>query len=795
MSFTEHPSAPRAPPPLAEASEVNDDNRGQSSAAMSSSTKAIEEHEVVQDKSICDDFLHTHVRAAPVSFTFTEKMNADVAKICKAGTSEWKMYKPAASLLTAISKGVYETLDKTLKREHVERQQIREKQPEYLTFIDHHSTTPTHFPNDALSHAKDAPALSHAKDAPDLLGVYDVDIFKYNKDADGVYKQVPHHRVEAIVEAKSERNGGGRRQATTYAYRHHQARPDRPGFYVLVIKPQWYQVLYSDPTGVFASPETPWKNMGLLVAYLYSHYYPPDGHFLWDDTIWWSEPEDGPCPFPSWKVRFDGKMYENCRLIFIGEPWTRLTNVFETEDANGKSMIIKDYYRQRGRRFKEEEILTQIHGEGDLLGVVRLKGHESVKRLEFVLKGAGTERSRERFAFLDTGSRLLKAKTLNDLLKAIYDALEVHRTQLLQRKVLHRDMSIYNILMYPEWTSMEGRHVNKNSPLMIDDVLAERPRPVEGRFPRCLSIDYDNAAVLDRDITGPTGKDQDLTRRTGTPAYVARSVCIGRVLNRFGCNSIPAMPKLSGKALELYDAVHGKRYHRYNDKDKDETSHGAPPQIPHPTKVQTPPHFFHRAEHDVESIYWSMISAVLRVRPQGIVEDSPMTHDVGEVWMPLLTHRVPARPDTYTDPRQPLMDKSSEEWRAYFLDGMKDVGDLLEQISQQVNPEYALWGDRRQPDHLHEAMQRLIFQYIIDHEDVSLDPNNLRPIPAVRIATATWPSLHVSTIGPGPDLGNASAGGSAAAVVAAEPTRKRKTSPQAGPSRRSKRLKEKSGAS
>lgn len=236
-----------------------------------------------------------------------------------------------------------------------------------------------------------------------------------------MYSGVPHHRVEAIVEAKSEKKGGGRQQAATYAYRHHQARPDRPGFYLLVIKPQWYQVLYSDPTGVFASPHIPWDNTDLLVAYVYSHYNPPDAHFLWDETVRWFE-HNGRCTFPSWKIQVNGEWYTRGRFIFVGESWSRLTTTFGARNAHDQDVIIKDSYHKAGRRFKEEEILEHLHAEGDLLGVVRLHAHETLDR--FVLKGPAAERSRVRFVLLDSGSEFETAKTVNDLLKAVYDALE-----------------------------------------------------------------------------------------------------------------------------------------------------------------------------------------------------------------------------------------------------------------------------------------------------------------------------------------------------------------------------------
>lgn len=127
MSSTEHPSAPQTPPPPAEAFEVNDDNRGLSSDDESLRTflnfqssplkaciprptnrKAIEAHEVVKDDSVCEDFLRQHLRA-PTTFAVTDEMNGYLNDIRKAGTVEWKMYKPAASLMTAISKKAFST--------------------------------------------------------------------------------------------------------------------------------------------------------------------------------------------------------------------------------------------------------------------------------------------------------------------------------------------------------------------------------------------------------------------------------------------------------------------------------------------------------------------------------------------------------------------------------------------------------------------------------------------------------------------------------------------------------------
>ena len=88
---------------------------------------------------------------------------------------------------------------------------------------------------------------------------------------------------------------------------------------------------------------------------------------------------------------------------------------------------MKETYRHHSRRLKEE-ILAHIHSEGDVLGVVRIKGFEHVttrnKTLKRAAKGDDTLRTKERFALLDSGCPLLAARTVNDLLETVYDALE-----------------------------------------------------------------------------------------------------------------------------------------------------------------------------------------------------------------------------------------------------------------------------------------------------------------------------------------------------------------------------------
>ncbi|PIL28998.1 hypothetical protein GSI_09045 [Ganoderma sinense ZZ0214-1] len=208
---------------------------------------------------------------------------------------------------------------------------------------------------------------------------------------------------------------------------------------------------------------------------------------------------------------------------------------------------------------------------------------------------------------------------------------------------------------------------------------------------------------------------------------IARSVCQGKVLTDSMYRFIPRMPQLSEHARELYTGAHGtQRYEGHNDTDG--MPHGArPPDLF--GRIKTVPELCHRPEHDVESIYWSMVSALLHVRPADENGEPEIRTDFAEAWQALLTHRIPKGNGGYGDPRLLLLFREEADWLKLFIGNMKLLGPLLHDISQHIRPEYALCGEGLLPDHLHEAIQRLILQYLVDHDDVPLHPDYLRPVP------------------------------------------------------------------
>ena len=198
------------------------------------------------------------------------------------------------------------------------------------------------------------------------------------------------------------------------------------------------------------------------------------------------------------------------------------------------------------------------------------------------------------------------------------------------------------------------------------------------------------------------------------------------------------MPELSGDALALYKKAYGEeRYLMYNDDDLT-THRGLSPSARGKSLDdvvdETSPSFQHRSEHDVESIYWSMVVVLLRVHPALPVhyEIDPCEASL-RAWEALHSHQIPQDPSAgMSESRYLVSEATRPQWLALFLPEMHDVALLMLEISRHINSEYALWeweeGKYRE-DHLHEALQRLIFKYLHEHRDnpILLNPDYLRP--------------------------------------------------------------------
>lgn len=267
------------------------------------------------------------------------------------------------------------------------------------------------------------------------------------------YMAIPYPLVRAVIEMKTA-SEDGRAQAISYSWYVFEACPHIVGMYVLSVRPQYYQISWVDATGPVSSPRYPLDpdNLAPLASYLYSLYVPPKGHYLFDSTI---QPYIPSCdnltkalvhtkagkkkPWLGWNVTVGSRVYEGCDLRVWSGGFGRRTTVFWTKpsSADEQGFVIKDLYRDEARRFTEQQMLELIHSDGVVPGVVRLLAHEEVK--SSVHEGEGTpirtagfvthqgkvaRRVRTRLLLGSSGERLSRAKTVSDLLKAIYDTVE-----------------------------------------------------------------------------------------------------------------------------------------------------------------------------------------------------------------------------------------------------------------------------------------------------------------------------------------------------------------------------------
>ena len=190
-------------------------------------------------------------------------------------------------------------------------------------------------------------------------------------------------------------------------------------------------------------------------------------------------------------------------------------------------------------------------------------------------------------------------------------------------------------------------------------------------------------------------------------------------------------------ARNRYIERHGSRYYV----DTEQRTHGGLSPKEQGTKY-TPAElvekYYHRGDHDVESIFWSMVCVLLRAKPVTYQAGKYATGFYSEVWKELLSHEIPEQSgngdfEPHRDERTGILDQSEADWIKLFPPEMKDVAILLYEMSQHVRSEYGLWSWKEgeyDEAHLHEALQRLIFAYLWKNKSnpIPLDPSNLRSI-------------------------------------------------------------------
>lgn len=283
----------------------------------------------------------------------------------------------------------------------------------------HLDNLPKHLKRQAAYHFVDYHTLTLLDHPFDMGGRPDILVVEGTSRVNISFRE-----VVSVIECQAVKEDG-QPQESSYMSLHMNARPDMPGVYGLWARPQCYQVLWSDAAGIVASPQSGWEDCSLLEAYVYSLYDPPKGHTLFDPTIIRSTVV--PSDWEKARLTIKGHLkdpYLHCYWIAVGSSWGRRTNVWMRNFEGKGPVVIKDAYRDDNREYEEDKLLEKIHRKGIFPGVVRTL--EAAEKHPKITTASITEkqRTKTRLVMGSYGVWLRGAKSVKDLLMAVYDIVE-----------------------------------------------------------------------------------------------------------------------------------------------------------------------------------------------------------------------------------------------------------------------------------------------------------------------------------------------------------------------------------
>ncbi|KAJ8694358.1 hypothetical protein PTI98_009282 [Pleurotus ostreatus] len=236
--------------------------------------------------------------------------------------------------------------------------------------------------------------------------------------------RLPWHHILSVIEEKGKLDKNkGPRQSGAYLAFATQCRPDLVGMYGMSISPVGYVLQYSCASGLQTSGEFPWADIGPLVSYVYTLYVPHPGFASRDPSVTLADNGDT-LGSPSWNIRDGDKVYENCVVKVVGDPWHRMTWVARVGNT---PITIKDSYRDAHGSFKEGELYDILHKQGPAPGFLRVKKEYEVewkKSCPIRVTVDTSTRIKTRLIMHTWGESLRKCPSLIDFLKCMYDILE-----------------------------------------------------------------------------------------------------------------------------------------------------------------------------------------------------------------------------------------------------------------------------------------------------------------------------------------------------------------------------------
>ncbi|EJD48074.1 hypothetical protein AURDEDRAFT_163043 [Auricularia subglabra TFB-10046 SS5] len=560
----------------------------------------------------------------------------------------------------------------------------------------------------ALLHHPEKVSVTPAK--PHLIAVVEPIASSYNRDLKASSKRCAsadppaiawHHVLAGVLVNDDNNERQPVDQMIDFLGALNQARPDLPGCFSVTATRAACRLWWSDAAGIYATPRLPWADPatpGRLLNFVYRLHHPlvVDSTISLESMTQRSDYDQKPV----WHVGDGlGGVYRAEHVIAVGKAWTRKNWVVAaTEHRSGEAesfmpcsrVIIKDSFPLiENEGFVEDAILDHLHDAGVMPGIclpdssfLVANDGDHIRSIEVPGSTAGVRR-KHRLVMPGDGEDLYQCPSVLRFLMIMYDVQEVLRCAHERRGVLHRDISLRNVLHSSSATQQSYPGCK-----FASEILAHKyPALSDSHGPACVLIDFDNATY--------EGRSPEFAKRqcVGTPAFVARNVSRGFGLTA-SCSPEP-IPELVGTAKECYLLAFGQE-HYDNCIALLDASHGKRGPAP-------PERAVHRPHHDAESCYWVTVHFLLTALPHGADED-----DLVKLAEEVIQIMERNSFGSYMDLRNNVASITSGLWAQYLHPSLRCLDGFLATLSEAVSPLFDLFEPPPPPYHLHEAMQHIL---------------------------------------------------------------------------------------
>ncbi|CAE6439734.1 unnamed protein product [Rhizoctonia solani] len=476
----------------------------------------------------------------------------------------------------------------------------------------------------------------------------------------------------------------------------HLCHPELNGVLGFTSTPMEYALFYHD-ADVIQRAGFGWDQAAPLYAFVEKLYTRP-----FQDTS--MQIVDARCQDPAWATKIGRDIYVSQSPRALAGPGQRRYTT-RAQDPSDSAVFIKDIWRDEGQLLSETSLFEQAHVGDPLPGLMRVDSHTFV----FDASGERTRttdyqpqtrdgRYKMRLMTKEIGGPLEKVRSLRRFLSVMYDACAVQRNLYRKSRILHRDISDTNIMVAPNTKEYLDRcSTGFTEVKFINQVLA-REKKCDPK-PACLLIDLGNGV----DLKVPPDA-VSLRERTGTPKFIARSISFGKLLPKADFGSAEAdLPSMETLPVDYCQFMHTMEYQHA-------TTSG------HGSALQSDVQFTHRLLHDAESTFWVIVWTLAR----STVGSSTTTDDPSEDFCTFFHTMASHYPKRGHDPREALCEGSEDYWKDILHPDLGFLSAMLNKMYVYIRPEWA-YRPELNPEHVHEALMRLILAEIVGIDDNDAD--------------------------------------------------------------------------